>query len=381
MPQSPSPRSANPEAELREAQLREARQAELLVGGQALLEGVMMRSPGAFGIAVRRPDGSLALHRGKVPSLARRYPVLKLPLLRGIAVLFQSLAIGIRALNFSAEQAIATAEGSPGEASPGDESTANAASAASPAAAATGASPAIPATAAGSGWAIAGSMAVGLGLGAVVFLLLPLWLTQLADRHLVGPLSGLGFNLFDGGLRALFFLAYLYGISRFRDIHRVFMYHGAEHKVVFNYEKRLPLTVENARSQSRLHPRCGTSFLLFVLLVSILVFALIPKAAPFLVKFGGRLLLVPVIAGLSYELLRLTARRRAAPLFAALVFPGLMLQKITTQEPTDDMLEVAIVALEEALREDGLLPAAPPGPRAAGQALPALIAAAAGVPR
>src|SRR5207302_3441455 len=115
--------------------------------------------------------------------------------------------------------------------------------------------PAIPATAAGSGWAIAGSMAVGLGLGAVVFLLLPLWLTQLADRHLVGPLSGLGFNLFDGGLRALFFLAYLYGISRFRDIHRVFMYHGAEHKVVFNYEKRLPLTVENARAQSRLHPR------------------------------------------------------------------------------------------------------------------------------
>jgi uncharacterized protein YqhQ len=366
MPQSPSSRPANPEA-------------ELLVGGQALIEGVMMRSPGAFGIAVRRPDGSLALQRGKVASLARRWPVFKLPLLRGIAVLFQSLAIGIRALNFSAEQAIATATAAPGEAAPGEASPGEA----SPdeAAAATGASPAIPATATGSGWAIAGSMAVGLGLGAVVFLLLPLWLTQLADRHLVGPLSGLGFNLFDGGLRALFFLAYLYGISRFRDIHRVFMYHGAEHKVVFNYEKRLPLTVENARAQSRLHPRCGTSFLLFVLLVSILVFALIPKAAPFLVKFGGRLLLVPVIAGLSYELLRLTARRRAAPLFAALVFPGLMLQKITTQEPTDDMLEVAIVALEEALREDGLLPAAPPGPRAAGQALPALIAAAAGVPR
>ncbi|MBV8202443.1 MAG: DUF1385 domain-containing protein, partial [Acidobacteria bacterium] len=127
------------------------------------------------------------------------------------------------------------------------------------------------------------------------------------------------------------------------------------------YERRLPLSVENARAQSRLHPRCGTSFLLFVLLVSILVFALIPKRAPFLVKFGGRLLLVPVIAGLSYEVLRLTARRRAAPLFAALVFPGLMLQKITTQEPTDDMLEVAIVALEEALREDGLLPEASPG--------------------
>lgn len=357
-------------------------EAELLVGGQALIEGVMMRSPGAYGIAVRRADGSLALQRGKVPSLARRYPVFKLPLLRGIGVLFQSLAIGIRALNFSAEQAIAAAEAA--------ESTVPAAGgaggpqrqqgpeppASTPAAATVPADrdrpapdPSAPAPDR-SGWAVAGSMAFGLGLGVLVFLLLPLWLTQLAERHLFGPLSGLGFNLLDGGLRALFFLAYLYGISRLRDIHRVFMYHGAEHKVVFTYERRLPLSVESARAQSRLHPRCGTSFLLFVLLVSILVFALIPKTAPFLFKFGGRILLVPVIAGLSYEVLRLTARRRAAPLFAALVFPGLMLQKITTQEPTDDMLEVAIVALEEALREDGLLPEAPPGAARGAAAMP-----------
>jgi uncharacterized protein YqhQ len=365
----PSSKPANPEG-------------ELLVGGQALIEGVMMRSPGAYGVAVRRPDGTLALQRGKVTSLARRHPAFKLPLLRGIGVLFQSLAIGIRALNFSAEQAIATAaaaegkegkegwDGAPGEGrrdgAPGeggkDGAPGEGRGDGAPAAAGKEASPA---AAGGSSWAIAGSMAVGLGLGAVVFLLLPLWLTQLGERHLFGQLSGLGFNLLDGGLRALFFLAYLYGISRFREIHRVFMYHGAEHKVVWNYERRLPLSVDNARAQSRLHPRCGTSFLLFVLLVSILVFALIPKAAPFLVKFGGRLLLVPVIAGLSYELLRLTARRREAKLFAALVFPGLMLQKITTQEPTDDMLEVAITALEEALREDGLLPAAPPGEAAA----------------
>jgi len=390
----PSSKPANPDS-------------ELLVGGQALIEGVMMRSPGAFGVAVRRPDGTLALQRGKVASLAKRYPVFKLPLLRGIAVLFQSLAIGIRALNFSAEQAIAAAEGEKASsdgakpasqgAKPSSESAKPASQGGKPSSesaksATEGAklssedtkpspddakhsSEAAPALAQAprmaqapapdrSGWAVAGSMAIGLGLGVAVFLLLPLWLTQLAERHLFGPLSGLGFNLLDGGLRALFFLGYLYGISRFRDIHRVFMYHGAEHKVVFNYERRLPLTVENARAQSRLHPRCGTSFLLFVLLVSILVFALIPKTAPFLVKFGGRLLLVPAIAGLSYEVLRLTARRRAAPLFAALVFPGLMLQKITTQEPTDDMLEVAIVALEEALREDGLLPEAPPAPPA-----------------
>jgi uncharacterized protein YqhQ len=316
-------------------------EGELLVGGQALIEGVMMRSPGAYGIAVRRPDGSLAFQRGKVASLARRYPFLKLPVLRGVAVLFQSLAIGIRALNFSAEEAMAAL---PKETAPAD---------AAPLDAESKAEPKKPEKA--SSWAIAGSMAFGLGAGVLFFIFLPLWLTQLGEKYLFGHLSSLGFNLVDGGLRALFFLAYIFAISRMKDIHRVFQYHGAEHKVVFAYEKKLPLTVENARAQSRLHPRCGTSFLLFVLLVSILVFALIPKTAPFLVKFGGRLLLVPLIAGLSYEVLRITAKRRAAPLFALLVAPGLALQRITTQEPTDDMLEVGIAALEEALREDGLL--------------------------
>jgi uncharacterized protein YqhQ len=312
--------------------------SELLVGGQALIEGVMMRAPGAWGVAVRRPDGSIALERGKVASLAKRYPILKLPILRGVTVLFQSLALGIRALNFSAVKAVEA------PAAPGQET----------------AGPAQPAKPEISNAAIAGSMVFGLGMGVVVFLLLPLWLTQLSQRFL-GPLPSLTFNLVDGFLRAVFFLGYIFAISRFKDIHRVFMYHGAEHKVVFNHEAKLPLTVENARVQSRLHPRCGTSFLLFVLLVSILLFAFIPKSAPFLAKFGGRLLLVPVIAGLSYEVLRLTAKRRAAPLFALLVAPGLLLQKITTQEPTDDMLEVAIVALEEALRADGLLPEAAPG--------------------
>ena len=316
-------------------------EGELLVGGQALIEGVMMRSPGAYGIAVRRPDGSLAFQRGKVASLARRYPFLKLPVLRGVAVLFQSLAVGIRALNFSAEEAMAAL---PKETAPAD---------AAPLDAESKAEPKKPEKA--SSWAIAGSMAFGLGAGVLFFIFLPLWLTQLGEKYLFGHLSSLGFNLVDGGLRALFFLAYIFAISRMKDIHRVFQYHGAEHKVVFAYEKKLPLTVENARAQSRLHPRCGTSFLLFVLLVSILVFALIPKTAPFLVKFGGRLLLVPLIAGLSYEVLRFTAKHRAAPLFNLLVAPGLALQRITTQEPTDDMLEVGIAALEEALREDGLL--------------------------
>jgi uncharacterized protein YqhQ len=307
-------------------------ESELLVGGQALIEGVMMRSPGAYGIAVRRPDGSMALRRGKVFPLGRKYPFLKLPVLRGVAVLFQSLFIGIQALNFSALEA--------GFESPPDSETTAAKAKET------------------SGWAVAGSMALGLGLGVVVFLLVPLWLTQLAERHLFGDMPNLAFNLFDGALRGIFFLTYIVAISRMKDIHRVFQYHGAEHKVVFAWEAKGPLTVDAARVQSRLHPRCGTSFLLFVLLVSIVLFALIPKSAPFLAKFGGRLLLVPFIAGLSYEVLRLTARKADSPVFAFLVAPGLMLQKITTQEPTDDMLAVAIAALEEALREDGLMPEA-----------------------
>ena len=305
-------------------------ETELLIGGQALIEGVLMRSPGAYGIAVRRPDGSLALQRAKVSSIAKRWPVLKLPILRGVAVLFQSLFLGIQALNFSALEA--------GIETPKD-----------------GDKPQKPDA---SKWAVAGSMAVGLGLGVVIFLLVPLWLTELAQTYVFGEMHSLAFNLFDGLLRGIFFLAYIVAISRMDDIHRVFQYHGAEHKVVFAWESGRGLTVENARVQSRLHPRCGTSFLLFVLLVSIVLFALIPKTAPFLIKFGGRLVLVPLIAGLSYEVLRLTAKRSSSPVFRVLVAPGLALQRITTQEPTDDMLEVAIVALQEALREDGLLPEA-----------------------
>ncbi|HEX5715066.1 MAG TPA: DUF1385 domain-containing protein [Thermoanaerobaculia bacterium] len=309
-------------------------ETELLIGGQALIEGVLMRSPGAYGIAVRRPDGSLALQRAKVSSIAKRWPVLKLPILRGVAVLFQSLFLGIQALNFSALEAGIEV---PKE---GDKP---------------GGKPEKPDA---SKWAVAGSMAVGLGLGVVIFLLVPLWLTELAQTYVFGEMHSLAFNLFDGLLRGIFFLAYIVAISRMDDIHRVFQYHGAEHKVVFAWESGRGLTVENARVQSRLHPRCGTSFLLFVLLVSIVLFALIPKSAPFLVKFGGRLVLVPLIAGLSYEVLRLTAKRSSSPIFRLLVAPGLALQRITTQEPTDDMLEVAIVALQEALREDGLLPEA-----------------------
>ncbi|MGE5234008.1 MAG: DUF1385 domain-containing protein [Acidobacteriota bacterium] len=313
--------------------------AEILVGGQALLEGVMMRTPGGYGVAVRRPDGSLALERGTVIPLGRRFPALKLPLLRGVAVLGQSLAIGLRALNFSA--AVLTEE---------------------PAAPAAAPQSAAPQPRRGAGWlgALSTTLAIALGLG--IFLFLPLWLTELAEAHGLGPMSSLVFNLCEGTLRAVFFLAYLLLIARLPDIHRVFMYHGAEHKVVFAQEAGGPLTVEGARRQSRLHPRCGTSFLLFVLLLSIFVFALVPRSLPLPAKFAGRLLLLPVLAGLSYEILRWTARRARSPLFRVLVWPGLQLQRITTQEPSDDMLEVAIAALQESwsAERDAAAPALAP---------------------
>jgi len=310
--------------------------AEILVGGQALLEGVMMRTPAGYGVAVRRADGTLATERAAMPSLLRRLPLLRLPLLRGVAVLGQSLALGLRALNFSAN--VLMSEQPDGDAPPAKPTP---------------------------GWVGAASSAVAVAAGLAIFLLLPLWLTQRMETLWFGHLSSLAFNLIDGAWRGLFFLAYLLAISRLPDIHRVFMYHGAEHKVVFLQESGEPLTVENARRMSRLHPRCGTSFLLFVLLVSIVVFALIPRDWPLLAKFGARIALLPVLMGVSYEVLRLTAKRRAAPLFAALVWPGLMLQRITTQEPTDDMLEVALAALAEAWAAEAELAAAPREPAVA----------------
>jgi uncharacterized protein YqhQ len=294
---------------------------EILVGGQALLEGVMMRTPAGYGVAVRRADGTIVREREAVPSLLQRSLFLRLPFVRGVAVLGQSLALGMRALNFSA--GVLMAEASEGE---GKE----------------------PAPKPRSGWAAGISTVVAVLVGLGVFLFLPLWLTQTMERLWLGPLASLTFNLIDGAWRGVFFLAYLLAISRLLDIHRVFMYHGAEHKVVFVQERGEALTVENARRQSRLHPRCGTSFLLFVLLVSIVVFALVPRELPLLAKFAARVALLPVLLGTSYELLRLSAKRRAAPLFRLMVWPGLQLQRITTQEPTDDMLEVALAALEEA---------------------------------
>lgn len=287
------------------------------IGGQAVIEGVMMRAPRSMAIAVRRPDGEIVVRRDLVVPLSERFPLLKLPLVRGAVALFSSLVIGIKALSFSANAAMA--EGEKHE----DPSS----------------------------LVMGGTMAAALLFGVLLFFVLPLYLTKLLVP-VIGD-SNIIFNLVDGVIRVGVFLLYVYSISRMNDIQRVFQYHGAEHKSIYAFEAGESLTVENVRRHSRLHPRCGTSFLLIVMLVSILVFSLIPKVWPFYLKAGSRIVLLPLIAGLSYEILKWSAKHEKAALVRYLVAPGLALQRLTTREPDDEQLEVAIRSMEEAIEVNG----------------------------
>jgi uncharacterized protein YqhQ len=290
------------------------------VGGQAVIEGVMMRAPRSVAIAVRRPNGEIAVKREAVVPLSERYPIVKLPIVRGAVALFQSLITGIKALNFSANEAMAEEEQ---EGEKGEKEL--------------------------SSWAMAGTMAVAFGFGIGLFFVLPLYATKLLTQLAFISDNNIVFNLVDGFIRVVVFLLYIWAISRMKDIQRVFQYHGAEHKSIFAFEAGEKMTVENVRRYSRLHPRCGTSFLLIVMLVSIAVFSLIPKLWPFYLKAGSRIVLLPLIAGISYEFLKWSAKNEANPLVRLIITPGLALQRLTTGEPDDAQLEVAIRSLDEAL--------------------------------
>jgi uncharacterized protein YqhQ len=196
-------------------------------------------------------------------------------------------------------------------------------------------------------------MALGVGFAVLLFILLPLWITTWMRGYNPAVHNWIVFNLVDGLIRVIFFLAYIILISLMKDIRRVFQYHGAEHKVVHTWEAGEELAVENARRKSTLHPRCGTSFLMFVMVVSIIVFSLF-KFDAFWALFLSRLVLVPIVSGLSYELIRLSAPRCGKGFFRLMVLPGLTLQRITTKEPSDDQLEIAIRALKESLELDGI---------------------------
>ncbi|MHB8059172.1 MAG: DUF1385 domain-containing protein [Desulfuromonadaceae bacterium] len=295
------------------------------VGGQAVIEGVMMRAPRAVAIAVRRPDGEIIVKKELIVPLSERFPLVKLPIIRGAVALFTSLIIGIKALNFSANEAMTEDEKeSVNSKKNGKDGSSELSS-----------------------WAMAGTMSVAFGFGICLFFLFPLYLTKLLTP-VIGD-NNIVFNLVDGVIRVVVFLLYIWAISRMEDIQRVFQYHGAEHKSIFAFEDNIELTVDNVRPYNRLHPRCGTSFLLIVMLVSIAVFSLIPQIWPFYLKAGSRIILLPMIAGISYEFLKWSATHDSHPLVKMVITPGLALQRLTTREPDDSQIEVAIRAMNEAL--------------------------------
>lgn len=286
------------------------------VGGQAVLEGVMMRAPERVAVAVRRHDGAIVVRNQAFESITKRFKPLGWPILRGAVVLIESIVLGVRALNFSSEVAMNE-----------DNDGANKKSK-------------------WSGLLMGLTIVVAFALGLLLFFYVPIILTDL-----VGVKTGIGFNLIDGLFRLLIFLGYIFLIAQWKEIRRVFEYHGAEHKSVFAFEDKQELITSKVRTYSTHHPRCGTSFLFIVIIVSILVFMFLGRPE----SIGERLLrlaFVPLIGGLSYELIRLSDKAHKTKLFRAFILPGLWLQKITTKEPDDSQLEVALVALRTALGQD-----------------------------
>jgi len=304
----------------------------MAIGGQAVIEGVMMRAPGMVATAVRRSDGSITVRTEKHRSLAERFPFLRLPVFRGAVGLVEMMVIGIRTLNYSAEMSLEE----PGQL---DES-----------------GTAVDETSTSSRNLKLG-LTVGFALlaGIALFFALPLLLTSMLFSVGQDPLW---FNVATGAIRVALLLGYLVVISMMRDIRRLFEYHGAEHKVVFAFEVGQPLEVPAAATQSRFHPRCGTSFLLIVMLSAILLFSMVDTL---MILWLGRLTLpirlmthlplIPLVGGLSYEVIRLSARHSRSLIGRLIVAPGLWLQRITTREPDAGQLEVALAALRAALGE------------------------------
>jgi uncharacterized protein YqhQ len=294
---------------------------ETLVGGQAVIEGVMMRAPHSYCIAVRKPDGEMATEEMPLARVSEKYPIFKYPVLRGVGTLGQAMWLGVKALRFSANASLEGVEAQPGQKKKQPQEI--------------------------SSWMMTLNLLFSFGFFVFLYKFVPLYLASILEKVFPVLHGRVAFNLTDGIIRLAIFLAFLYMISRWKDIRRVFEYHGAEHKVVFNFESGKPVTVENAQAFTTLHPRCGTSFLLVVMVISTVVYTLLPFDG-FAGKFLGRVLLLPVVAGLSYELIRFAAKRRSR-LMMIMTAPGLWLQKITTQPPSDSQTAVAIRALDGAM--------------------------------
>ena len=309
---------------------------ETLVGGQAVLEGVMMRSPHAWGIAVRKPSGEIVTHSEPLERPSEQHKWMGWPVVRGVMTLGHAMTLGFRALKFSANAALeeVSADDSAGK----DRED-------------TGSSYSDPAPAKKfeiTGWMAGLNMAFSIAFFIFMYKYLPLLATTELKR--VNPIFGqqFVFNLVDGLIRIAMFLLFVWGVSLWKDIRRVYEYHGAEHKTVFAFENGDPLETAAVQKYSTYHPRCGTSFLMTVMIISMFVYMAIPVQT-FWARFGIRIALLPLIAGVSYEIIRFAAKHRGS-LFALMTAPGLWLQRITTQPPDDREVECAIVALDEAMK-------------------------------
>lgn len=301
------------------------------IGGQAVMEGVMMRGPKEIAIAVRKPDNEIIIEKRPVSSVLQKNKILKLPVIRGCISFFESMIMGVKALMFSAE--FFDIEGEETTESKFDK------------------------------WleeklgdkikdvVIYFSVILSLILSIGLFFLLPNFIGELIAKITSIQVDGTARTLIEGAVRMLIFLAYILLVSQMKEIKRVFMYHGAEHKTIFTYERGEELTVENARQSSRLHPRCGTSFLIFVMIVSIIVFMIIPQGLAWWQRALFKILLLPVVAGISYEIIKFAGRHENW--FTKLISkPGMWLQLLTTREPDDSQLEVAIASLKAVLTDN-----------------------------
>lgn len=282
-----------------------------MVGGQAVIEGVMMRGPKKVATAVREQSGTITYEVNDVNSIADRFPIFKKFFFRGMISLFESMILGLKALSFSAQKA-------------GEEDD--------------------PITSSD----IAMTMAISILFAIILFIVIPT-----AAVHFAPSDNPIVKNIWEGGVRLFVFAIYIYGISRLKDIQRVFQYHGAEHKTIHAYENGVELVPEKIQQFSRFHPRCGTSFLLIVMIVSVIVFAFLgwPSLTE---RIISRILLLPVVAGISYEIIRIAARSEN-PFIHWLSLPGLYLQYFTTREPDDSMIEVAVKSLNLVAEEDPAL--------------------------
>lgn len=280
-------------------------------GGQAVIEGVMMRGPEQMAIAVQKNEEEIVIQQKVITPIAKKYPILGLPILRGSVALIEAMVIGMNALTFSANQV--------GEEEEEELSTME----------------------------IIITIAIAIGLAMLLFVAAPVLITNFLHQHI----GDFGRSLVEGVVRISLFVGYVVLIGRMKDIRRVFQYHGAEHKVIHTYEAGQELTVENAKKFSALHPRCGTSFILIVLMLTILVFTFIGQTGPFM-RIGIKILLMPLIAGIAYELIKFSGKNAHKNWVKWMITPGLWMQQLTTKEPEDSQIQVAIKALQAVMPQE-----------------------------